>query len=140
MGATVSVANMSTHGTTQSPKEFNETDSEFGDSRSSLDGSSYELASLTNAQDEVSKDTPASFTTDPFEPFDRDGPHEHNILTFRAVLVGSMFGALVNASNVYLGLKAGWTTSADIFGVLPVPRKCLHISLTSVSQLAVLQC
>lgn len=30
-------------------------------------------------------------------------PHEENILTVRAVVVGCMLGSLVNASNLYLG-------------------------------------
>lgn len=41
-------------------------------------------------------------------------PHEANPLTARAVLVGIVLGALVNASNLYLGrysihrLRVGW--------------------------------
>lgn len=46
-------------------------------------------------------------TTDPFVPFD-DLPDEGSrIVTIRAMLVGCICGALVNASNVYLGLKTG---------------------------------
>lgn len=42
--------------------------------------------------------------TDPFVPFPiEDQVQEDNILTVRAVLVGCCLGALVNASNVYLG-------------------------------------
>ena len=56
------------------------------------------------------------FAKNPFQPFD-DLPDEHrNILTVRAVAVGLVCGALVNASNIYLGLKSGWTASANIFG------------------------
>ncbi|KAI1185606.1 OPT oligopeptide transporter protein-domain-containing protein [Nemania serpens] len=43
-------------------------------------------------------------------------PHEENPLTVRAVIVGIALGALVNASNLYLGLKTGFTFSANIFG------------------------
>ncbi|KAJ2982152.1 hypothetical protein NUW58_g6502 [Xylaria curta] len=43
-------------------------------------------------------------------------PHEPNPLTIRAVVVGIVLGALVNASNLYLGLKTGFTFSANIFG------------------------
>ncbi|GAW11871.1 hypothetical protein ANO14919_012240 [Xylariales sp. No.14919] len=43
-------------------------------------------------------------------------PHEPNPLTARAVIVGILLGALVNASNLYLGLKTGFTFSANIFG------------------------
>ncbi|KAG5290070.1 hypothetical protein I7I48_09576 [Histoplasma ohiense] len=58
----------------------------------------------------------ADLTEDKFAPFP-DMHHDPNpILTFRALLIGCLCGALVNASNIYLGLKAGWTTSANIFG------------------------
>lgn len=61
------------------------------------------------------------FTVDPFKPFD-DLPEENkNILTVRALFVGLCCGALVNASNVYLGLKTGWTFTANLFGVSSVP-------------------
>ncbi|KAJ0423298.1 OPT superfamily oligopeptide transporter [Aspergillus carlsbadensis] len=53
---------------------------------------------------------------DPFAPFPDSQPDKRRIITFRAILVGSLCGTLVNASNIYLGLKAGWTTSANIFG------------------------
>lgn len=55
---------------------------------------------------------------DPFVPFD-DLPEEPSrILTVRAVVVGCICGALVNASNVYLGLKTGWTFTANLFGAI----------------------
>ncbi|DAA77668.1 TPA_exp: Uncharacterized protein A8136_6214 [Trichophyton benhamiae CBS 112371] len=61
-----------------------------------------------------------SFAKDPFRPFPLPGSsgtrNEKKILTFRALLVGISCGALVNASNIYLGLRAGWTSSANIFG------------------------
>lgn len=64
-----------------------------------------------------------SFAKDPFRPFPLPGSssarNEKKILTFRALLVGISCGALVNASNIYLGLRAGWTSSANIFGVSP---------------------
>ncbi|KAF5124320.1 uncharacterized protein G6M90_00g029570 [Metarhizium brunneum] len=44
--------------------------------------------------------------------------HEPNPLTARAVLVGIVLGSLVNASNVYLGLKTGFTFSATMFGAI----------------------
>ncbi|KAI0392605.1 OPT oligopeptide transporter protein-domain-containing protein [Xylariaceae sp. FL0594] len=43
-------------------------------------------------------------------------PYEPNPLTIRAVVVGIILGALVNASNLYLGLKTGFTFPASIFG------------------------
>lgn len=55
--------------------------------------------------------------SDTFEPFHDNKPATGPILTLRALVVGVLCGTLVNASNIYLGLKAGWTTSANIFGV-----------------------
>ena len=43
---------------------------------------------------------------------------EKNPLTARAVLVGVILGSLVNASNVYLGLKTGFTFGASMFGAM----------------------
>ncbi|KAI1143707.1 oligopeptide transporter [Hypoxylon sp. FL0543] len=43
---------------------------------------------------------------------------EHDPLTVRAVLVGIILGSLVNASNLYLGLKTGFTFSASMFGAI----------------------
>ena len=42
----------------------------------------------------------------PFPP-DPNAPEETTQLTVRAVLVGSLLGLIVGASNVYLGLKTG---------------------------------
>ena len=48
-----------------------------------------------------------SFVADPFKPL-TDLPDEKDwVMSPRAVLVGVVAGALVNASNVYLGLKSG---------------------------------
>nr|POE89889.1 putative metal-nicotianamine transporter ysl7 [Quercus suber] len=55
---------------------------------------------------------------DPYVPFD-DLPEERSrILTFRAIFVGVVCGGLVNASNLYLGLKTGWTFTANLFGTI----------------------
>lgn len=43
-------------------------------------------------------------TDDPF-PIDPDSPVEERQLTIRALLVGCLLGAVISASNVYLGLK-----------------------------------
>ncbi|KAI1410623.1 oligopeptide transporter [Hypoxylon sp. FL1857] len=43
---------------------------------------------------------------------------DHNPLTIRAVLVGIVLGSLVNASNLYLGLKTGFTFAASMFGAI----------------------
>ena len=53
---------------------------------------------------------------DPFVPFDDLPPERERIVTIRAMLVGCVCGALVNASNLYLGLKTGWTFGASLFG------------------------
>lgn len=60
--------------------------------------------------------SPEKTTEDPFLPFDDLPDEDRNILTLRAILVGSLCGGLVNASSIYLGLKSGWTDSANIFG------------------------
>ncbi|KAL3476678.1 OPT oligopeptide transporter protein-domain-containing protein [Aspergillus californicus] len=62
--------------------------------------------------------TPEDDGTDTFTPFNDTEPDNRPILTFRAILVGALCGTLVNASNIYLGLEAGWTTGANIFGSL----------------------
>ncbi|KAF9239493.1 OPT oligopeptide transporter protein-domain-containing protein [Melanogaster broomeanus] len=54
-------------------------------------------------------------TDDPF-PIDPDAPVEGQQFTLRAVVVGSSLGAVIAASNVYLGLKTGWTFGASLFG------------------------
>ncbi|KAL0944713.1 oligopeptide transporter [Colletotrichum truncatum] len=45
-------------------------------------------------------------------------PHEEHILTVRAIVVGCILGSLVNASNLYLGLKTGFTFVASMFGAI----------------------
>lgn len=55
---------------------------------------------------------------DPYKPFDDLPVERKRILTFRAMLVGCVCGALVNASNLYLGLKTGWTFGASLFGAI----------------------
>jgi uncharacterized oligopeptide transporter (OPT) family protein len=59
-----------------------------------------------------------SFAKDPFRRFN-DLPEEKEwVLTFRAVFIGLCCGTIVNASNVYLGLKSGWTFGANLFGAI----------------------
>jgi len=55
---------------------------------------------------------------DPFKPFNDLPDERKRIVTIRAMLVGVVCGALVNASNLYLGLKTGWTFSANLFGAI----------------------
>jgi hypothetical protein len=63
--------------------------------------------------------TDESSDLDPFRCFDDLPDEDRNILTLRAIVVGLFCGGLVNASNIYLGLKSGWTAGANIFGVWP---------------------
>jgi len=55
---------------------------------------------------------------DPFVPFDDLPDEKKRILTIRAVIVGCVCGALVGSSNIYLGLKTGWTFGASLFGAI----------------------
>ena len=55
---------------------------------------------------------------DPFVPFNDLPDERRRIVTIRAMVVGAICGALVNASNLYLGLKTGWTFSANLFGAI----------------------
>ncbi|EAQ93873.1 hypothetical protein CHGG_02108 [Chaetomium globosum CBS 148.51] len=57
---------------------------------------------------------------DLFRPLLMDAsiPTEENPLTIRAVVVGCILGSLVCASNLYLGLKTGFTFSANMFGAI----------------------
>ncbi|KND00958.1 OPT superfamily oligopeptide transporter [Spizellomyces punctatus DAOM BR117] len=41
---------------------------------------------------------------------------EEQAFTFRAVFVGTILGAIIGASNMYLGLTVGWTFGASLFG------------------------
>lgn len=40
------------------------------------------------------------------------------MITIRAMLIGSICGCLVGSSNIYLGLKTGWTFGASLFGAI----------------------
>lgn len=92
---------------------------------------SYEELPLTGhdpsearaALDESASSGTDTFAPDPFVPFEDVGmDSRYNIITLRVVLVGCLCGILVNASNIYLGLKTGWTSSANVLGV------CSYIS------------
>jgi len=51
----------------------------------------------------------------PFPPL-KGIPDEEQQLSIRALVVGIVLGAVVSASNIYLGLKTGWTFGASLFG------------------------
>ena len=60
--------------------------------------------------------TISATSSKPF-PIDPDDVEETHQLTFRAVFVGCLLGAIVGASNIYLGLKTGFTFGPQLFGV-----------------------
>lgn len=78
-------------------------------------GASY-VGELEEA--DFQKPDDAIVTADPFVPFSDLPEERHWIVTVRAMLVGIVCGALVNSSNLYLGLKTGWTFSANLFGAI----------------------
>lgn len=60
---------------------------------------------------------------DPFTPFNDLPEERHYIVTIRALIIGCICGALVNASNVYLGLKTGCTYSEDILSAVGLKQE-----------------
>ncbi|KAG8821599.1 hypothetical protein FRC17_009780 [Serendipita sp. 399] len=54
---------------------------------------------------------------DPF-PIDESMPEETHQLTLRALVVGALLGCVVGASNIYLGLKTGFTFGPQLFGAI----------------------
>lgn len=57
--------------------------------------------------------------TDKFTPFPETTFPESSgtLVTLPSILVGVICGIMVNGSNIYLGLKTGWTSSANLLGV-----------------------
>ncbi|KAG0039326.1 hypothetical protein BGZ82_008774 [Podila clonocystis] len=45
-------------------------------------------------------------------------PFEEHQFTWRAAIVGSLLGCIVAASNLYVGLKIGWTFGASLWGAI----------------------
>ncbi|CCG82772.1 Putative uncharacterized protein [Taphrina deformans PYCC 5710] len=72
------------------------------------EGGIYEVTSLGS-----DSDTPSNLV--PFPELPGDLPEDHQF-TFRAVAIGCCLGAVVSASNIYLGLKTGWTFGPSLFG------------------------
>jgi len=54
---------------------------------------------------------------DPFVPWDDLPEEQYYVARVRSIIIGILCGTLVNASNIYLGLKTGWTFTANLFGV-----------------------
>ncbi|KAF9366499.1 hypothetical protein BGX34_001937 [Mortierella sp. NVP85] len=49
---------------------------------------------------------------------DDEFPPEEHQFTWRAAIIGSLLGCVVAASNLYVGLKIGWTFSASLWGAI----------------------
>ncbi|KAF2723590.1 oligopeptide transporter [Polychaeton citri CBS 116435] len=101
--------------TTQKQNVFNKA---FPDDKKSLDSSEQEVTEKTaNAYaSEIDADSEDVINIDPYVPFDDLPPEDRRIVTIRAMIVGCACGAAVNTSNLYLGLKTGWTFGANLFG------------------------
>ena len=69
-------------------------------------------------EDLISEEEGDQINLDPFVPFDDLPEERQRVLTIRAMLLGSICGCLVGSSNIYLGLKTGWTFSASLFGAI----------------------
>jgi OPT family oligopeptide transporter len=69
-------------------------------------------ADVYSEEDEVEEDVTRPFPIDPGLP---DEPYQ---LTVRAIVVGCALGAVVGASNIYLGLKTGFTFGPQLFGAI----------------------
>lgn len=52
----------------------------------------------------------------PLPDVSSDLPIETQIFTVRAIIVGCALGSVVQASNLYLGLKTGFTFGPQLFG------------------------
>ena len=75
-------------------------------SRSSNDALSYKEDPLDSTPRDEAEGIRLVNDGNPF-PEDPNAPEETSQLTVRAVLVGSILGLIVGASNIYLGLKTG---------------------------------
>ncbi|KAK8136995.1 OPT oligopeptide transporter protein-domain-containing protein [Apiospora sp. TS-2023a] len=89
------------------------------------DAHDAELGTTPSLRDEKlptppEEDDAAPVIVDLYKPLPRlvGVPEEENPLTVRAVVVGIILGSLVNASNVYLGLKTGFLFGASMFGAI----------------------
>ncbi|KAG0295439.1 hypothetical protein BGZ96_011715 [Linnemannia gamsii] len=77
------------------------------------------------ADDYVHTDRPVELTEDKAENVDlratddnEEFPPEDHQFTWRAAIVGSLLGCVVAASNLYVGLKIGWTFGASLWGAI----------------------
>ncbi|KAJ3494976.1 hypothetical protein NLG97_g3720 [Lecanicillium saksenae] len=82
----------------------------------SIDSDETRVESL--ASEPIAAAAGPSAALDPFTPFGDITNCDRRIITLRAAVVGILCGVLVNASNIYIGLRAGWTTSANVLGAI----------------------
>ncbi|KAI0674813.1 OPT oligopeptide transporter [Trametes maxima] len=82
---------------------------------SSHGSSDEKVARVEVAEEEYEMEKP-----DISKPFPRDPGEmiETHQLTIRAIVVGCALGAVVGASNIYLGLKTGFTFGPQLFGAI----------------------
>lgn len=100
------------------PAEFSPRSSSEEEDRLPEDESSRPLVAKEEDEDlENGPPEEESFSQNPFKPLSGLPEERPNALTARALIIGLIAGTLVNASNVYLGLKSGWTFTAGLFGV-----------------------
>jgi OPT family oligopeptide transporter len=50
------------------------------------------------------------------ESFEQEHDPRDQPLTIRSILIGSALGCIIASSNIYIGLKSGWTFGASLFG------------------------
>jgi hypothetical protein len=79
------------------------------------DSATFDLTSDLDPDVSVQPLNPRDTANEPFEQ-DESLPREQTQLTWRAVLIGSLLGLIVGASNIYLGLKTGFSFGASLFG------------------------
>ena len=75
-----------------------------------------ELINVTNREDDDDEDDNLILSHEEQFPIDPNAEEETHQFTIRAVFVGCCLGGVIAASNVYLGLKTGWTFGASLFG------------------------
>ncbi|OJT10730.1 Metal-nicotianamine transporter YSL2 [Trametes pubescens] len=78
-------------------------------------GSSNEKERIIVEEEEYTLEKPDISRPFPREPDEMVETHQ---LTIRAVFVGCCLGAVVGASNIYLGLKTGFTFGPQLFGAI----------------------
>ena len=109
---------------TEKTNAFNPSDEEYThvDEKGKIESDAGERRDSNYAGEmeeaEFEKPDHAIVTLDPFKPFNDLPDENRRIVTIRAMVIGVICGALVNASNLYLGLKTGWTFSANLFGAI----------------------